>query len=243
MHLAVQFHALEHVALVRFQRTAVIVQVHAGDARDQAVGEATGQVALDRVVLAVLAPAGHDVEAFVDLCQQFGDVFRIVLQVAIHRHDDVAAGMVHARHHRRGLPVVAPEMHDGNAPVAASQIIQQGRRTIGAAVVDQHQFPGPAELGHGRAHLLVQRGDVLLFVVDGHRNGQQRRIEGSWRVHGDSIGGKGARAIMPARCARPRCVGNAANFSPSQKTEGVLPHFGANLAQSGVITIYPAMAR
>ena len=51
---------------VGFQCAAVVMQTDAGNLRDQAISHAAGQVALDRVVLSVPAPAGNDVIAFVE---------------------------------------------------------------------------------------------------------------------------------------------------------------------------------
>ncbi len=66
------------------------MQTDAGNLRDQAIGHAAGQVALDRVVLSVPAPAGNDVIAFAELFKEFGNIGRIILHVAVHEDQDIA---------------------------------------------------------------------------------------------------------------------------------------------------------
>ena len=91
VHLAVEAHRLEDLAAVGLERAAVVVQAQPADAADQPVGDARRQLAGERRVLAVLAPAGDDVVALLELVEQARDVGRIVLEVGVHRDDDVAA--------------------------------------------------------------------------------------------------------------------------------------------------------
>ena len=63
VHLAVQAQVLDHLAAVRLQRAAVVVQVDAGDLADQRVGEHRRQAPVDKRVLPVLAPAADHVES------------------------------------------------------------------------------------------------------------------------------------------------------------------------------------
>ena len=59
VHLAVELHAEHDVAAVGLEGAAVVVQGHAGDARDQPVGDLRRDLACGGLVLPVLAPAAR----------------------------------------------------------------------------------------------------------------------------------------------------------------------------------------
>ena len=66
----------------------------------------------ERVVAPGL-PAGDEVEALVELREELRDLGRVVLQVGVDRHDDLAARLEEAGLERRGLPEVAAQVdHD-----------------------------------------------------------------------------------------------------------------------------------
>ena len=65
----------------------------------------------ERVVTARL-PAGDEVEALVELGEELRDLGRVVLEVGVDRHDDVAARLEEARLQRGRLPEVAAEVDD-----------------------------------------------------------------------------------------------------------------------------------
>ena len=56
-----------------------------------------------------VTPTAGDVIAFINLLEQGGNVFRIVLQVAIHRDDDGAVRFVEAGGEGRSLAEIAAE--------------------------------------------------------------------------------------------------------------------------------------
>ena len=68
--------------------------------------------------------AGH-IGSGVDRLDQLGDVGRLVLEVAVHRHHDLAAGARDAGVHRRVLAEVALERDHPHATVARVQPRQQ----------------------------------------------------------------------------------------------------------------------
>ena len=106
------------------------------------VREDAREVALERVVLPVLAPAAHDIEAFVELREEQGNVGGIVLQVAVHRDDHVAFREVETGHHRGGLAEVAAEMHDLHPfVIVRGDFVEQVFGVVGGAVVDEDEFP------------------------------------------------------------------------------------------------------
>ncbi len=99
------------VAAIGLERTAVVVQPHVGDIGDEAVGDHGRQLAVEKTVLAVLAPAADDVVPFVDLGHEQRDVVGIVLQIGVHGDDHFAARLVEAGREGRRLPEVAAQAH------------------------------------------------------------------------------------------------------------------------------------
>ena len=81
--------------------------------------------------MAVLAPAVDEVVAFVDLGEHRGDVFGVVLEVAVDRDDDVARGMFDAGAHRGGLAVVAAELDDAEARLGLHELGELLARAVG----------------------------------------------------------------------------------------------------------------
>ena len=182
VHLAIEPDALDDLAPIRLQRAAEVVQAHAAHEGDEAVGHDARGVALDGVVLAVLAPAAHDVEALFELGEQERDVGGVVLEVAIHRDDDVTAGEIEASHHRGGLAEIAAEMDDLHALVAAGDLVEQLIGAVGRAVIDEDELPRLADLLHCGPHAIVELGNISGFIADRDGDGKHRGADRrKWR--------------------------------------------------------------
>ena len=96
MHLAIELQRLDDLGTEDLQRTAIVVQLDARGPRDEPIGEHRRQPAIDERILAVLAPAAHDV-AFVLPMPFFtelptppsrratiaGEIARVVLKIAV----------------------------------------------------------------------------------------------------------------------------------------------------------------
>ena len=122
VHLAVQLHRLHDLGAEHLQRAAVVVQLHAGRARDQPVGDRRRQPPVDEGVLAVLPPAATmSAGVFSSSIDHGADVARIVLQVAVHRDDVAPAGVSEAGREGGGLAEVAAELDDAQAVVRRLQ--------------------------------------------------------------------------------------------------------------------------
>ncbi len=93
VQFAVQVNVLQNFGAIRLEGCTEIAQIQAGDFRHQPVRDARRNLARDRVVDAVLAPAAGDIVAFFDLGKQRRDIVGIMLQVAIERHNDVALAL------------------------------------------------------------------------------------------------------------------------------------------------------
>ena len=91
MEFSVEEKVFRHVAFVCFEGAVEIMDVYAGEKVGEVVEEAGGEPFQGRGVLLVfcLFPAVDEVVPFRDLCEETRDFFRVVLQVAVHRYDDL----------------------------------------------------------------------------------------------------------------------------------------------------------
>ena len=94
-----------------------------------------------------------------------------ILEVGVEHHDRVAAGVVEPRGQRRLVAEVARQLHDTHARVTVGEALEQHRRAVAGAVVDQHELePQPLER---RADARVELLDRLLLVVDRRHDADQ----------------------------------------------------------------------
>ena len=210
VHFAVEADAFDDFAAVGFERAAEVVEAHAAEPGDEFVGHDAGGIAFEGVVLPVFAPAADDVEAFVELGEEEGDVFGVVLEVAIHGDDDVAFCKIEPCHHGGGLAVVAAEVDDFHAVVFGGDFIEQLVGAIAGAVVHEDEFPRLRDFLHRAAHLGVKVGDVAGFVVDRDGDGKhcaQRREARHGEARRDAGG-----VVFWGRCGwKPRDVRGVAH--------------------------------
>jgi len=94
VQFAVEMDIFQHLGAIGLEGGAEIAQLHAGGLGHQPIGDARGNLAQQRVVHAVLPPAAGDIVSLFDFFEQRGNVLRRVLQVAIHRDDDLALRFV-----------------------------------------------------------------------------------------------------------------------------------------------------
>src|SRR5206468_10923565 len=91
--------------------------------------------------------------------------------VGVEHHDGGSAGMVEAGRERRLMAEVSCQINEPDPRVAFGEPLQNRRRGVGGAVIDQHQLEvQPFERG---AHAAVELLDGSLFVVYGGDHAQQ----------------------------------------------------------------------
>jgi len=61
-----------------------------GHPGDETVRQDGRQGPVDKSIFPVPAPAGYHVVSLVNLCQQFWNIGRIILQITVHRDDDLS---------------------------------------------------------------------------------------------------------------------------------------------------------
>ncbi len=116
---------------------------HLREAAQHPVDQARGQRAAPRVAPGGAA-AARDVRAGLDRRDEARDVLRRVLEVAVHRHDDLAARAREPGVHRGVLAEVALEADGAHARVGLVQALEHGEAAVRRAVVDEDQLVGLA---------------------------------------------------------------------------------------------------
>ncbi|MCY1236618.1 hypothetical protein D9M72_492830 [compost metagenome] len=149
------------------------MQPDAGDLADQAIGAPGRDLPEQETILPVLSPADQQVElALLDRLDHFGNIGRIVLQVAVKRGDQAPGGSVDAGLHRCRLPEVLLQFDnleiEARIGKSHSCICQ---RSVGAAVVNEDQFPRRRKVRQRIADTCDQRLDAVLFVEHGNDDG------------------------------------------------------------------------
>ena len=102
--------------------------------------------------------AEHDVESFGKASEKLGDLLGRSLHVRIDRDAHGAACMTQACEKRGVLSKVPRESQDAYARIAPRQLAQLQRRSVGAAIVDQHQLVQPSNLVEDGCGPPMQRG-------------------------------------------------------------------------------------
>ena len=90
---------------------------------------------------------------------------RIVLQVAIHGDDVVALGVIESGGQSGGLSEVAAQLDHDDPAVDRGDLLQQRKRIVAAAIVDENQLEGLSGGFHDHPQAVVQLGYVLFFVM------------------------------------------------------------------------------
>jgi hypothetical protein len=153
------------------------MQAHSSYPRDQLVRNERRDPFRNELVLSVRAPSTHHFEPFIHLLDHSKDVRRIVLQVCIHRNDDVAPGCVEARCHRSCLSEVAPQPNQDNVlRVLLVQLAGNVIRAIGATIVHEKNFERvprhPLEI---LGDFPVEEPQRLFFVEHGNHDRKKMR--------------------------------------------------------------------
>ena len=124
---------------------ADVVHLQPGDEADQQVRGA-GRPSPQDPFPPVVPPAAHQVVAFFDLVQEERQVLRKVLQVGVHRDDEIAARGGQAGLQRGGLAEVAPELDDAEPGLGRDQGLGDVERSVRAAIVDEDELEAIAPL-------------------------------------------------------------------------------------------------
>src|SRR5919201_2484374 len=164
MQLTVETEAAYDLHAICLQAAVHVVQTHAGEPARDGVEHAREDAPRERIAPPRL-PARHEIEPLVELCEEARNLSRVVLEIAVERHDGVAVRLVETGAEGGRLAEVASQADDANVVVAAVQPRQRCERSVRRAVVDEDRFPvGSQRLERG-SKLVVEERDAPLLVV------------------------------------------------------------------------------
>ena len=141
-------------------------RLHAGDLAGDGVEDLRRDPPRERVA-ALRLPARDEVVALVELREQARDLGRVVLQVAVDRHDDVARRLGEAGVERGRLAEVPAQADDADVVVRVVEPRERAEGAVGRAVVDEDGLPGAAVAVERGRELVVEQRDAALLVVHG----------------------------------------------------------------------------
>lgn len=172
VHLAVQPQFTGHLGPKQLQATVVVVQVQAGQVPDHAVEHLAG-IDLVPGVEPPLLPPVDDVVPFVEPLEKLRNLRRVILQVGIHRHHQVAPDSPHAGRQCRSLSEVPPESDTENPFVLFGKVLNDVPRAIGRTVVDEDDLERNFPRRAGGNDLPMQFDETFGFVQYRNDNRQQ----------------------------------------------------------------------
>ena len=140
VQLAVEHESACDLAAVRLQPAVHVVQPQSRHVADDPVEELRGDAPRERIAT-LLLPARHEVESLVELREQPRNLGRIVLLVAVDRHDRRPGRLREAGGERCGLAEVPAQPDDAHVAGTCVQPCQRRERPIRRAVVDEDGLP------------------------------------------------------------------------------------------------------
>src|SRR3989442_860685 len=161
VQFAVERNVLNNFPSVCLKGRAKIVEWDSRELGHGPVRDPARQAAGQPRVPSLRAPAADDVVALFYFGDKGRDLFRIVLQVAVHGDDNVAAGGVEARLQRRRLAEVPAQGDNLDARIALINFVECPRCLVLAAVVDEDDFVRLAQLAIDVSRVAHQLADAF----------------------------------------------------------------------------------
>ncbi len=91
-------------------------------------------------IVAHLFPSADDVQAGGDRRQKAGDLARVVLQVGVERHHELAARGPKTGTEGGGFAKISPEPQAADSRIFDGQAANLPPRTVGRAIIDENQL-------------------------------------------------------------------------------------------------------
>src|SRR5262249_14543526 len=88
----------------------------------------------------VLAPPADHIVTFFELRQKSRNIFRLMLQVAVHSDDHLALSVIESGGQRRGLAEITAQSNACHARVERGNLSKDHWRAISAPVIDKDQL-------------------------------------------------------------------------------------------------------
>ena len=201
VHLAVDLDGLHHLAAVGFQPAVEIVEPDARRGPGRPIEEFAGPAFADRVVAFLFPPRDQIVALFEDHAAQFGDFVGRILQVGVHRNDDLAFRSRESAVEGRGLAVVARETDAPDGRILRLEPFDLLPRAVRRTVVDQNKLVRKPVFAHHAVDPCRQFGQGLRLVVERHDDRYIQFIHPYWLVPSEKTSGS---RLVKAAINRPK---------------------------------------
>ncbi len=156
---------IHDLAVHQAEIAAVQGNIQVADGPHQPIESCVGQ-AFEQPFLAFGADRVDDVVALPPEVDELAEHLGRILQVAVHDDDAPSARVLDASADRRLVAEIAAEVQDDNIRVARLDGVEQGRRAVAAAVIDEHQLIGDVRRPQRERETAVDLGGVLFLVVE-----------------------------------------------------------------------------
>src|ERR1051325_3159835 len=140
VQLAVEWHLFENVAAIRLKSGAEIVNIHTAEFGHYPIGATRRNSPEPQIVNALLAPSANNVVAFRDFLQKYRNIGGVVLQIAIHGDNVLAACVIESGSKRRSLPEITPQANNSDAAVHARNLAKQVKCLVRRTVINEDDF-------------------------------------------------------------------------------------------------------
>jgi hypothetical protein len=167
MELAVEVEPLENLGTVCLETAVHVVQADPRDPARHGVEELRRNAACQGIAPLGL-PARHEVVPLVEPGEEPWNLGRIVLEVAVDRHDDGPLGLPEPGVERRSLAEVPSEAHCANIVVRVVEASESRERPVCGAIVDEHRLPREPLAGERGRELVIEQRNASLLVVHGN---------------------------------------------------------------------------
>src|SRR5271165_4032573 len=137
MEFAVERKVLNGLPAISLEGSAEIVDRDSGELGHHPIGDAAWQTACQPSVPPLGSPPADDIESFLDFRDEARDLFRVVLQVAIHGDDDVAARNIKTCLECRGLAEIPAKSDNSYPRIALIDSLKSRRGLVRTTVVDE----------------------------------------------------------------------------------------------------------
>jgi len=119
--------------------------------------------------MALLLPADDNIKSFAGGGEQSRDFGRIILQVGIHRDDQVARCGSHSRGQRGGLSRGAAKTNSAYVRIAAGEVKNDLSGAVSGTIVDEDDLDLRRGIRiHDAADFAVERIQALHFIEGGY---------------------------------------------------------------------------
>ena len=171
VHFRIKRDVLDGVCPVCPQRATRISDTHAGYGCDHPVGKTRGHLASDELVFSVASITEYEGVTFFELAHQHGDVRWIILQVAVHGHQNLATTQLNASDHGWRLAKISPQSDHAQVVEFVTKFAGDIEGCVVAAVIHQDDFAGVFQPAQNALKLVHKRLDVFFFIKQRDDNG------------------------------------------------------------------------